>query len=185
MPDWPAAVFLDRDGVVMPETGAYIVRIHEVQLLPGAAEAIRRLNDNAIPAIVVTNQAGVARGALTSTMLAAIHLELTRRLDEAGARLDAIYACEHQDGDDCTCRKPLPGMLVCGAEKAGVRLNNCLMIGDSPRDIAAGAAVGCTTVLIGPSDGAANDCTPAPDHVFTSLYEAVKALVTDSSEARL
>ncbi len=113
------AVFLDRDGTVSREVG-YVNHERRLRLLPGSAAGIRRPNDTGIPAVLVTNQAGVARGYFEEPLVHVVHRRLVQLLDEeAGARLDAIYFCPHHPdvGEppwrlDCNCRKPRPGMLL-------------------------------------------------------------------------
>ena len=101
------AVFLDRDGTIIEDTG-FVADPAEVRLLPGAASAIARLNRAGIPAIVVTNQSGIARGLLDEAGYSAVARRLDALLDAAGARLDADYHCPHHPdfGGTCECRKP-------------------------------------------------------------------------------
>ncbi len=140
-----AAIFLDRDGVInekMPE-GEYVSSPEEFRLLPGAVEAIRRLNDAGYLVLVVTNQRGIARGELTEADLTAIHEKLTTALHAAGAHLDGIYVCPHEKGS-CDCRKPKPGLLLqAKADFPQIDFSQSVMIGDSESDIQAGQAVGC------------------------------------------
>jgi histidinol-phosphate phosphatase family protein len=143
-------VFLDRDGVLnrKPDEGKYVTRVTEFALLPGVGEAVAQLNRSGRKAIVVTNQRGIALGLYTSEDLARIHEELRRGLAANGAHLDAIYVCPHNNGQ-CNCRKPLSGLF----EQAfhdfpDATPANSVMIGDSIRDIEAGARLGMRTVFI-------------------------------------
>lgn len=160
-----SAVFLDRDGLINvppPPEQRYLLHPDEFQLMPGIAGAIRLLNQKNIPVFVVTNQKGVATGRLTLETLSAIHARMVELLAEAGARVQGIYVCPHSETDGCTCRKPLPGMLLQAAEEHGVDLANAWMIGDQPRDAEAGKAAGCHTLLVGDSQ------SPAADHRLDS-----------------
>jgi D-glycero-D-manno-heptose 1,7-bisphosphate phosphatase len=146
----PAAAFLDRDGTInvkAPE-GEYVETPAEVRLLPGAAAAVRRLNEAGIPVLVVTNQRGIALGRMTEADLAAVHRRLAELLAAEGARVDAWYHCPHDRGE-CDCRKPEPGMLLRAAREHGVDLERSVMIGDAESDVEAGRRAGARTVLLG------------------------------------
>ncbi len=146
------AVFLDRDGTInakAPE-GDYITKPERLTLLPGAAHAIRRLNDVGALVIVVTNQRGIALGRMTEADLEDVHAQLRSILDqEAGARLDAIFHCPH-DAGACQCRKPAPGLInQTRTWRPEIDLARSIIIGDSPTDSAAGRRAGMSTVLLG------------------------------------
>ncbi len=148
----PGIVFLDRDGTInvkAPE-GAYVRRPEEVVLLPGAAEAISMLNKAQLCVAVVTNQRGIALGRMTEQDLASVHERLRSLLDEAtGARLDHVFHCPHAHGA-CACRKPATGMFRQAARRwPWVDFGRSVMIGDSASDVAAGQALGMTTIRIG------------------------------------
>lgn len=148
----PALVLLDRDGTlnVPAHRRRYVDDPADAVLLPGAAEAVRALNAAGVPVVVVTNQRGVATGAMTADQLAAVHEELVARLASAGARVDGWYVCPH-DHDACDCRKPLPGLLLQAlADRPGVRAGDCLVIGDQESDVLAGRAAGVPGVLLSP-----------------------------------
>jgi D-glycero-D-manno-heptose 1,7-bisphosphate phosphatase len=174
------SVFLDRDGTInvkAPE-GAYICRARDVMLLPRAADAIRRLNHAGLPAIVVTNQRGIARGMMTGCDLDAVHSELRSQLERAGAQIDAIYVCPHEEGT-CGCRKPRPGLLLSAAEDfEGIDLSASTVIGDSERDVLAGRAVGARAIRIG-RDGSSSRA----DHVVADLWAAVDIVLDGKIEA--
>jgi len=146
------AVFLDRDGTInvkAPE-GDYITEPHRVTLLPGAANAIRQLNDEGAPVIVVTNQRGIALGRMTEADLADVEDRLRSTLREtAGARLDAIFHCPH-DVHLCLCRKPLPGLIYHAQTwRPEIDLTQSIIIGDSRSDMVAGERAGLSTILLG------------------------------------
>jgi len=183
------AVFLDRDGVINREVDL-LYREDQLDLLPGAAEAIRRLNDAGILAIVVTNQPVVARNLCTEDDVCRIHERLQEMLKEAaGARLDAVYYCphhpetHHQDGNPayrgrCRCRKPAIGMLEEARERFGLDFARCVLVGDTTRDVQTGRNAGCRTILVKTGyagrDGA---CDVVPDHVVEDLADAVDTVL--------
>ncbi len=165
-----ATAFLDRDGTINEPAaeGEYILSAAEVRLLPGAAEAIRLLNEHPARVVVVTNQRGIALGRMSEADLAAVNERLEQLLAAEGAQLDAIYHCPHERGE-CDCRKPGPGMFERAArEVPGVALPGAAMIGDSAIDVEAGRRLGLTTVRLEPGGD-----DPPPDHEAASLLGAV------------
>ena len=153
------AIFLDRDGTINKYVG-FLRNIDEFELLPGVAEAIKKINESGYLAIVVTNQPVIARGEVTVPELQEIHNKMETLLGTEGAYLDAIYYCPHHphkgyEGEipelkiDCECRKPKPGMLFTAAEDFNIDLSQSWMIGDGENDVKAGKAAGCRTALIG------------------------------------
>jgi D-glycero-D-manno-heptose 1,7-bisphosphate phosphatase len=169
-------VFLDRDGTlnVKPARGEYIEHPDQLKLLPGAARAVRMLNDAGLWTGVVTNQRGVALGRMSSEDLDAVHERLEQMLSLEGAAVDAIYACPHEIGA-CTCRKPLPGMLVqAKREHPGLDFERAAIVGDSPNDIEAGRRLGLVTVLLGETH---DHRTLGADHVVSDLLHAAQMLL--------
>ena len=152
------AIFLDRDGTINKYVG-FLRKEEEFELLPGVAEAIKKINKSGYLAVVVTNQPVIARGEVTFEGLETIHNKMETLLGKEGAYLDAIYFCPHHphsgyEGEvkelkvDCDCRKPKPGMLLKAAEELNIDLSQSYMVGDGENDIKAGKAAGCKTVLL-------------------------------------
>ena len=171
------AVFLDRDGTINEEVH-YLSDPAEVHLLPGIGEAIRRLNEAGVPAIVVSNQSAIARGYFDEERLAEIHRELEALLASHGASLDAIYYCPHHPDEQCACRKPKPGMLHQAAADIGIELRKSVLVGDAHSDLEAGRRAGCQTILVLTGYGVATlrgmkDRSFIPDFVAADLGEAV------------
>jgi D-glycero-D-manno-heptose 1,7-bisphosphate phosphatase len=168
----PDAVLLDRDGTInvkAPE-GEYVTAPEGLVLLPGAAGAIRVLNDAGIPVAVVTNQRGIALGRMTEADLDAIHARLERLLAAEGARIDAFFFCPHEKGA-CACRKPGPLLLERARDRFGLAsLAGTVMIGDALTDVQAGRAAGARTVLLRPAGAAV---PPEADAVAPTLADAV------------
>lgn len=158
MPD--PAVFLDRDGTLIREEH-YLSSPEQVHVLPGAAAAVRRLNAAGVRVVVVTNQAGVARGYFPESRIAEVHTRLSTLLAAEGAAVDAYYHCPHHpDGivaeyrTACDCRKPRPGMFRAAARDLGLDLARSWVVGDKRCDLEAGAAAGCRTILVRTGYGA-------------------------------
>jgi len=142
------AAFLDRDGVINEDRDDYVKNLSELRVFPYAPDAIRRLTDAGFEVIVVSNQQGVAKGLVSPENLLAIQNEIARLVTQAGGRISGFYYCTHLAGEDCSCRKPKPGLIRRAAEEHGIDLQSSFMIGDSEKDIAAGAEAGCRTVLV-------------------------------------
>ena len=148
------AVFFDRDGTVNQEVH-YLSDPEQLELLPTVAQTISTLNSAEIAVVVITNQAGVARGYFPESRLEAIHARLQEMLNSHQARIDGFYYCPHHPteglGDyrtTCECRKPMPGMLMRAANDLGLDLERSLMIGDRESDLDAGFRAGCRTALV-------------------------------------
>jgi D-glycero-D-manno-heptose 1,7-bisphosphate phosphatase len=159
------AIFLDRDGVIIEDVN-YLARPNQVRLIPGSAEAIAALNRAGWPIVVVTNQAGVARGYFPETAVTCVHRHMARELAAYGAVIEAFYFCPHHPEAEieryriaCACRKPSPGMLHRAADELGIDLERSWMIGDRISDLEAGAAAGARTILVRTGLGAGADTT--------------------------
>jgi len=182
------AIFLDRDGTINREV-EYLARPDQLELLPGAAEGMRRLRAAGCRLVVVTNQAGVARGYFDEAAVRAVHARLRHMLRAEGADWDAIYACPHHpegQGEyrrDCPNRKPGTGMFEQAARDLDLDLRRCAVVGDKVTDLLPGIQLGCTTVLVrtgyGQSliDAGETDGLPI-DHVADDLLAAAEWLLT-------
>jgi D-glycero-D-manno-heptose 1,7-bisphosphate phosphatase len=178
------AVFLDRDGVINRKaTGdGYVTCWEDVDLLPGAAQAISLLNRFGFLVIIVTNQRCVAKGLLTPGELEYLHAQLCDVLAAMGGRIDQVYYCPHEKQPPCNCRKPNPGMLLVAARDHRIELKASWMIGDSDDDVEAGRAAGCRTARLLKYHTTANS---RPDVVASSLLDAVRQLLRRESFGRL
>jgi D-glycero-D-manno-heptose 1,7-bisphosphate phosphatase len=172
-------VFLDRDGVLnrsLPD-GRFVTRWEEFELLPGVAGAIARLHRSGRKVIVVTNQRCVALGLCSEADLLTLHERLQKQLTRQDARLDAIYYCPH-DAGECNCRKPLPGLFEQAfRDFPGASASNSVMVGDSLRDIEAGARLGMRTIFIDVGSVGESQSLDA-DHA-TALASAVARSLPD------
>jgi histidinol-phosphate phosphatase family protein len=175
------AVFLDRDGTLI-EDRHYLRDPAGVRLLPGAAGAVRRLNAAGLPAVLVTNQSGIARGLLTEADYEATAARLDDLLAAEGARLDARYHCPHlpEISGPCECRKPGPSLFLRAAHDHGLDLAESWWVGDQPRDVEPAASFGGRGVLLRSPDGGASvgGWMTAPD-----LGAAVDVILGEGSAA--
>jgi D-glycero-D-manno-heptose 1,7-bisphosphate phosphatase len=183
------AVFIDRDGTISEEVG-YVNHVTRYRVFPFAAEAVRALHAAGWLAVLVTNQAGVARGYFREEMIAQVHSLLADELRRGGARLDAVYYCPHHPTvgeppyrQDCDCRKPRPGLIQEAARHFRLDLAASWMVGDRYSDIvlARNAGVRSAFVLTGYGRGElehqSHDWEHRPDLVAENLLEAVKEIV--------
>jgi len=144
------AAFLDRDGTIIRDTG-FVRDPRSVALIPGAAEAIKRLDEAGWVVVVVTNQSGIARGLLTIEDYEAVAARLDTLLSEHGAHLDATYMCPHHPEvtGPCDCRKPGLKHYLAAAERFGLDFTASIFVGDRASDIEAAALLGGTGLLLG------------------------------------
>jgi D-glycero-D-manno-heptose 1,7-bisphosphate phosphatase len=144
------AVIVDRDGTLnrRPPRAQYVTRPDDFHWLPGSLEALRLFQENGYLVMVVSNQAGVGRGALTEADLAHIHERMVAEAREAGGGIDAIYHCPHDWDEGCECRKPAPGMLFLAQREHDLDLTRTAFIGDDVRDGQAADAAGCPFLLV-------------------------------------
>ena len=182
------AVFIDRDGTISEEVG-YVNHPSRYRVFPYAAEAIKRLNEANLLAILITNQAGVARGYFTEDVIGSVHGLLAQELERGGARLDAVYYCPHHPtvGQapyrfDCDCRKPRPGLIRRAADEFDIDLANSWMVGDrySDTELARNAGTRAALVLSGYGRGEWEYQRAAwqhqPDLVAENLLAAVERI---------
>jgi D-glycero-D-manno-heptose 1,7-bisphosphate phosphatase len=178
------AVFTDRDGVINEEV-EYLSDPGQLRLIPDAARAIRQLNLLAVPVIVITNQAGIARGYFSEAEVTAVHDRLAQLLDQEGARIDRFYYCPHHPSAgqppyqaNCECRKPNPGLLLQAAADFSLDLTRCYIVGDQFSDIEAGWRAGCQAILVQTGYGAQVlrewPAAGRPDYVAQNLAYAVE-----------
>jgi D-glycero-D-manno-heptose 1,7-bisphosphate phosphatase len=172
------AVFLDRDGTLVRNV-EYLADPRGLRLLPGAADAVRRLNEAGFAVVVLTNQSGVARGILDEATLERIHLRLLERVARRGAVIDGIYYCPHHPdfGEgayrrDCDCRKPAKGMLHRAVRDLGIRVEGSFVVGDGACDVGLAEGTPLRSVRLTRHGRPPADATPA-DHVAPTLAAAV------------
>ena|SRR6185503_7715839 len=189
------AVFIDRDGTLSEEVG-YINHPSRFLLFPYAAGAVKLLNDHEWLAVIITNQAGVARGYFDEAMIQTVHDNLKRDLQSAGARIDGIYYCAHHPSvgeppyrQDCDCRKPKPGLIRRAATDLNIDVQQSWMIGDRYSDIelARNAGVRAALVLSGYGRGEWENQRSSwqhqPDLIAENLFEAIASITAVATPA--
>ena len=155
-------VILDRDGTINQDSDDYVKSADEWIPLPGALEAIARLNHAGWRVVVASNQSGLGRGLFDVAALNAMHTKMHKLLAAVGGRIDAVFYCPHSPEETCNCRKPLSGLYEQIGERYGMGLKGVHTVGDSLRDLQAGAAVGCATHLVHTGKGEKLKGQPLP-----------------------
>ena len=185
-------VFLDRDGVInCNRDNDYVKSWYEFKFLPNAPEAIALLTESGYQLIIVTNQACINKGILSSAALNDIHRKMLAEIEGSGGRIRAIYYCPHRDDDNCACRKPKPGLLAQAASEHDIDLEDTYLIGDSDRDIRAGNRFGAYSLLVSTGNGWKSNLTEEvsaaaptrPRRVFADLFAAAKWIVSSRAKA--
>lgn len=187
------AVFLDRDGTLCDEVG-YLNHLSRMRIFSFAVDAVRLLNRSDFLAVLVTNQAGVARGYFPESMVAEAHAVLTTHLASGGAHLDGLYYCPHHPSvgeapyrKDCDCRKPKPGLLRRAQAELGIDLARSFVIGDRYHDVALAWSVGAKGLLVRTGYGAGEILHQSarwarqPDGIADHVLEAVERIVGEAN----
>ncbi len=139
---------LDRDGTLNPLADDYITSADELMAVPGALEAIARLNHGGWHVVVATNQPGLGRGLFDVVALNAIHAKMHRQVSAVGGRIDAVFYCPHAADEECACRKPAPGLLEQISDRYGVERHEVQVVGSCAAHLQAGAALGAQLHLV-------------------------------------
>lgn len=174
-------IVLDRDGVINLDSEQFIKKPEEWKPIPGSLEAIARLNESGWRVVIASNQSGLGRGLFDMDALNAINEKMTKALGQVGGRIDAIFFCPHTADSTCDCRKPKPGMFLQIAERFNADMKGVPVVGDSLRDLQAGAAVGCKPYLVLTGKGVKSQADPAlPEgtEIFPDLAAVVAHLTT-------
>lgn len=172
-------IFLDRDGVINQRLiGDYVKNWSEFRFIPYVKRAIRKLTKAGYQIHIVSNQQGVGKGLMTPKALDDVTNRMVTEIEKTGGKIASIAYCIHTEADKCSCRKPKPGLLINTAKKHKIALAECWMVGDGERDIVAGAAAGCKTILI----GKISSKTTKPDYQVTNLLAAVNLILKLDSQ---
>ena len=185
METWPA-IFLDRDGVINQERG-YVHKIDEFHFIDGVFDACREMSKAGYRLIIITNQAGIARGYYTEDEFHHLTKWMLDEFRQHGVEIDDVYYCPHHPVHgvgkyrrDCDCRKPAPGMILRAAKEHSLDLRHSILVGDKATDIEAGraAGIGCC-VLVSSGHRLDHDDVSKADNVFSNLQDVAGALVND------
>ncbi len=177
-------IFLDRDGTVNQEVG-YLRRLSQIEILEGAAEGIRKWNENGFLVIIVSNQSGIARGYFSLETARQINAAIVQKLEHQGARIDDVYLCPHHEEGvlpeyaiRCTCRKPLPGLIWQARDRYQIDLSQSYMIGDKESDLAAARNAGCRGILVltGYGRKEVHKITEKPYYIAKNLDDAARMI---------
>ncbi|MGE0799800.1 MAG: D-glycero-beta-D-manno-heptose 1,7-bisphosphate 7-phosphatase [Lautropia sp.] len=180
-------VILDRDGVINRHVPGYVLKPEQWEPLPGALEAIARLHHAGFAVAVATNQAALSRGLYDMAMVNSIHQRMSRLVEAAGGRIDAIAICPHNPEHDCGCRKPRPGMLLELIDRFEAIPEETTMIGDTLADLQAGIAARCRTWLVRcghGEDAIVQGPVPEAVTICADLADATERLLADAARAR-
>lgn len=178
-------LFMDRDGVINKDPGGwtehgYVTDWKDFHFLPGSLEALKILKEENIKVIIISNQGGVSRGLFTNDKLNEIDSLMIKRIQESGGDIKESFYCPHSSADNCSCRKPQPGLLEMAVKKYDIDPKKTFFIGDDKRDVIAGKSIGCKTALVLSGKSSNPDTLEwqdKPDYVFDNLLEAVKSLI--------
>lgn len=175
------AVFLDRDGVIIANRADHIKSWEEVEFLPGALEALRRLANAGIPVVIVTNQGAVGRGIISHKTAWEVQNRIVEEIESRGGKIAGSFLCPHHPDDGCECRKPRPGMIQQAVADLGVIANRSIMVGDAVTDVQSALAAGCRAVLLRSGRGrdqerllGGEECT-----ILEDLVAAVELILAD------
>jgi len=171
-------VILDRDGTITVERYRHILTEESLELIPGSAKALSRLQADGFGLVIVTNQSVIARGTLNMKRLDSIHQKLVQLLKAEGVTLDGIYTCPHSPSDGCDCRKPKTGLVEMASRDLGFDPRTSFVIGDKASDIELGKNVGAVTLLVRTGYGAkvAAEAKAAPDYTVDDLWSAATVI---------
>jgi D-glycero-D-manno-heptose 1,7-bisphosphate phosphatase len=170
-------VVLDRDGTIIVERH-YLSDPRQIEFLPGAVQGLRQMLAMGLGLVVVTNQSAVGRGFFDQAHLDSIHRRLCELLEIEGIHLEGIYSCPHTPEEDCSCRKPKPGLIERAASDLDFDLHASFVIGDKPADIEMGRQVRATTFLVCTGYGAdfVGDPAVSPDYLADDLSEVAQTI---------
>lgn len=177
------ALFLDRDGVLLENNPTYIRNWSEARIYHRALTALARIRESAYKIVIVTNQAGVAKGLIPVEVAEDINRHLVEEIEKSGGRVDGVFMCPHAVEDACTCRKPLPGLLLEAARELSLDLDRSIMVGDALTDMMAGRAAGVRkVVMVRSGRGVEQSQLPEafglqPFPIYDNLAEALAELI--------
>lgn len=173
------SIFLDRDGVIIENRPDYVRTWADVEFIPGALESLSKIAASDYAIVIVTNQAGIGKGVIPPTVAESINQSIREEIGRHGGRVDGLYVCPHTNTDNCTCRKPKPGMLLQAAHDLDLDLARSWMIGDALTDLEAGRAAGVRALLVLTGRGSEQQSTHGLEG-FSDLSAALAHIVQTS-----
>ncbi len=184
-------LFIDRDGVINKDPGgwtehSYVTKWEDFHFLPGAKEAIKRLNDSGYDIIVISNQGGISKKLFSKPALDEITRKMLKDIEACGAKIKKVYYCLHQDSDKCDCRKPKIGMFRQAEAGLGIKLSGAYFVGDGKTDIEAGSSAGLKTILVlsGKTElDKVEEWEVRPDAIVKDLAEAADFIIKNEKGA--
>ncbi|MCG2711864.1 MAG: D-glycero-beta-D-manno-heptose 1,7-bisphosphate 7-phosphatase [Candidatus Omnitrophica bacterium] len=181
-------IFLDRDGVINRDRSDYVRSWTEFDFLPNVFTALRRLTELGYKIIIISNQAGIAKGLYTEASLAEMTEKMLERIRRNSASIHAVHYCNHRDEDNCSCRKPKTGLFKQALLGKSVDLKETFYIGDSQRDIETGLNLGCKTILVLSGQTKTEQDVAnfkfRPDFVAVDLLDAVESVIEKKDESK-
>lgn len=183
-------IFLDRDGVINKDPGdftscSYVTKWDEFIFMPGAIDAVKRLNQAGYDVVLISNQAGVSKGCMSAEQLKEITDKMLKEFTAGGAKVLKAYYCTHQTKENCACRKPKTGMFEKAEQELGIKAEGAYFIGDGKVDVEAGKGYGLKTVLLLCGKTDVHDVegwTAKPDLIFNDLSMAVGYILRKNNE---
>jgi len=174
-------ILLDRDGVLNRDLPGSVCRAEQLEILPRSLTALKLLAESGYRILVLTNQACVGRGELSRQELENIHRKLSRHVAAAGGRIDDFFVCPHLSTEQCSCRKPAPGLISQAQQKWGFDPSATCLVGDDRRDILAALTAGCIPILVLTGKGLqAREAFPGVP-VYADLLLFVKSIISGNS----
>jgi D-glycero-D-manno-heptose 1,7-bisphosphate phosphatase len=181
-------IFLDRDGVINRDPGEisgekYVMRWDDFHFVQGALEALKKLADAGYRSVIISNQQGVGKGYFTKEELNDVTNKMLEKIKEAGGDVAGVYYCTHAKEENCSCRKPKPGLFEKAQQEMDISPEGKYYIGDTERDIQAGRAAGLKTILVLSGKSSREDAEKwedKPDHVCDSFIDAVKIVLGEA-----
>lgn len=170
-------VFMDRDGVININKPGYIKSWDEFEFIPGVLDLFRIFHEKEFKVAIITNQSMLARGFSTIQKLNYIHHRMLEEIQKRGGNIEKIYYCPHHPNDNCSCRKPKPGMLLKAKKEMDISFKNSYFIGDSFKDIEAGSNVGCKTILLLNNRIDINEAVVKPNFCIENILDASDIII--------
>lgn len=177
----PRTVLIDRDGVIVKVRTDYVKTLEEMEILPGAIEALAELSKNHHRLFVITNQSAIGHGLTTREEVDRMHERISSEVRQMGGAIEAFLVCPHTPNDGCECRKPKPGLLFQARDKYGVDLDSAVLVGDAATDIQAARAAGCMSILVLTGMSATGDGTGS-DYTVKNIQQAVELILASAQK---